>query len=177
MSTVLVLGTFDLLHPGHVKFLRQAAFYGDKLVVALNTDEFVNAYKRPPIMTYDERAEMLRSLRLVDAVFPNFGGYDSKPAIVHAQKCFPMERLVIVHGDDWTGESYLKQLDVTREWLDQREITIEYVPYTTSISTTDLIRRIKKPPVCKCSGRCVGQGVLDDAARHMHEPERTCREA
>lgn len=176
MKRVLVLGTFDLLHPGHLEFLWQAAKHGDSLVVALNTDEFVNEYKRPPIMTYQERARMLRALRIVDDVFPNFGGYDSKPAITHAQKR-AMDPLVIVHGDDWTGAAYLKQLDVTQDWLDQRGITIEYVPYTEGVSTTDIIRRIKAPPLCRCAGLCVGQGVLDDQARHMHEPERTCREA
>lgn len=176
MKRVLVLGTFDLLHPGHVSFLKAAASQGDELWVALNTDDFVGRYKRPVIMTYEERATMLRALRMVDKVFPNFGAEDSKPAIIHAQK-HTLDPLVIVHGSDWMGDDYMKQLQVTDDWLLQRGIGIKYVPYTEGISTTDLIRRIKAPPPCTCAGRCVGQGVLDDRARHAHDPERKCRES
>jgi glycerol-3-phosphate cytidylyltransferase len=142
VTCVLVLGTFDLLHPGHVQFLEQAAVFGDELWVALNPDDFVRRYKRPPILTYEERATMLRALSVVDHVFPNFGAEDSKPAIIHARK-HTLEPMVIVHGDDWTGESYLRQLQVTEEWLTDRDIRIEYVPYTASISTTDLIERCR----------------------------------
>lgn len=176
MKRVLVLGTFDLLHPGHIRFLEKARTVGDELVVALNTDDFVERYKRPPIMTYEERATMLRALKVVYAVFPNFGGEDSKPAIIHAQKD-RLDPIVIVHGSDWMGDSYMKQLQVTEDWLLQRGIGIKYVPYTEGISTTDLIRRIKTPPPCTCAGRCVGQAVLDDNARHRHDPERVCRES
>jgi glycerol-3-phosphate cytidylyltransferase len=176
MRRVLVLGTFDLLHPGHIAFLNAARSVGEELVVALNTDDFVNRYKRPPIMTYEERATMLRSLKVVDGVFPNFGSEDSKPAIIHAQK-HTLDPIVIVHGSDWMGDSYLKQLQVTPEWLMERGIKIEYVPYTEGISTTDLIRRIKEPPPCTCVGMCVGQFVLDENAYAAHAPERKCRKS
>lgn len=174
LTRVLVLGTFDLLHPGHVNFLREARYLGDELWVALNTDDFVERYKRPPIFTFEERRQMLKALRDVDIVFPNFGSEDSKPAIIHARKG-TLEPMIIAHGDDWTGEDYMRQLDVTEEWLQARDIRIEYVPYTAGVSTTDIIRRIRPVPACSCGEVCIGQTALDEQAELLHMPERRCR--
>lgn len=177
MKRVLVLGSFDLLHPGHLSLLRKAATFGDQLWVAVNSDEFMARYKRPPIMKLKERMDMLSALSLVDEVFPNFGGEDSKPAIVHANKG-AHDGLVIVHGDDWTGESYLQQLGVTQEWLDQRMIEIEYVPYTQGVSTSDILRRVADmdmTPFCRCGTMCVGQSVLDDQTEYGVAPRRKCK--
>ena len=49
----------------------------------------------------------------------------------------------IIHGDDWTGDAYLKQMGMTQEFLDENEIKLAYVPYTKSISTSDIIKRLK----------------------------------
>lgn len=106
------------------------------MVVALNSDEFVERYKgRRPIMGYEERWLMLRSCRFVDRVISNAGEEDSKPAIV-ASSCH-----VIVHGDDWTGPSYLEQLGVTEEWLERHGVYLEHPRYTPGISTTEVIAR------------------------------------
>lgn len=177
MKRVLVLGSFDLTHAGHVRFLKQAANLGEDLWVALNTDDFIRRYKRPPILTYAERKEMLSALSVVDAVFPNFGSEDSKPAIVYANKG-ASDGLVIVHGDDWTGADYLRQLQVTEEWLDQRMIEIAYVPYTASVSTTMILDRIALMDTtlfCRCGTVCVGQSVLDDQAEFNILPRRRCK--
>lgn len=176
MKRVLVLGSFDLTHAGHVRFLKQAAAFGDELWIALNSDDFMRRYKREPILTYGERLDVLRALRVVDNVFPNFGAEDSKPAIVYAGK--GTDELVIVHGDDWTGEAYLEQLQVTPEWLDQRMITIEYVPYSKGVSTTEILDRVRGrdyTPFCRCGTRCVGQAVLDDQTEHGIAPRRRCK--
>lgn len=70
MKKVLVGGCFDLIHYGHIVFLKEAKKQGDYLVVALESDENVKRYKgeNRPIHTQKERAEMLRSIRLVDEV-------------------------------------------------------------------------------------------------------------
>ena len=74
-------GTFDLLHAGHIAFLRRCAELG-RVVVSLNTDEFISAYKgRPPVMSYSEREAVLLGCRYVDEVVPNRGGADSRIAI------------------------------------------------------------------------------------------------
>ena len=67
---VLANGVFDLLHVGHVRYLRAAKALGDVLLVALNSDASVRRLKGPgrPIMTDDERAELVAALDPVDAV-------------------------------------------------------------------------------------------------------------
>lgn len=134
MIRVYVPGTFDCLHVGHLNLLDFAATLGE-VWVSLNTDEFAERYKRRPVYSLDDRIRIVESLRVVDEVIVNEGGEDSKPSIL---ECSPT---YIVHGNDWTGESYLKQLGVTEEWLDQLGITILYPPYTPNISTTEVIER------------------------------------
>ena len=78
-------GTFDLIHSGHVEFLkacRRLAGNSGRVIVSLNSDAFIEAYKgRRPVMSFDERATVLRELRSVDQVIENWGGADSKQAI------------------------------------------------------------------------------------------------
>lgn len=128
-------GTFDLFHPGHVNLFRAAKEIAKEVIVALNTDEFAARYKRPPIMALPERMIMVESCKYVDLVTVNEGGEDSKPAIL---RCRPD---AILHGDDWTGDSLMKQMGLTHEFLRQHGIAMEYVPYTCGISSTDLERR------------------------------------
>jgi glycerol-3-phosphate cytidylyltransferase len=133
-------GTFDLFHSGHVRFLKQCkriAGKGGKVVVSLNRDEFIEAYKgKSPVMSFDERAEVLQGCRFVDEVISNDGDADSKIAILKVQPNF------VVIGDDWAKKDYYAQMQFTQDWLDEREIGLIYVPYTAGVSTTDLKRRI-----------------------------------
>ena len=133
-------GTFDLIHSGHVRLLRacrRIAGQDGQVVVALNTDAFIEAYKgKPPVMSFDERAEVLKALKYVDDVIPNYAGADSKPAISKVKPNF------IVIGSDWANKDYYAQMQFTRGWLDSKGIQLVYVPYTLGISTTDLKERI-----------------------------------
>jgi glycerol-3-phosphate cytidylyltransferase len=134
--TVYTGGTFDLIHSGHVNFLRQCAEIG-QVTVALNTDEFIKAYKgKPPIMTYNERKAVLWELRCVHKVIANEGGSDSTQAIE------AVDPDVIAIGSDWARRDYYKQMGFTQDWLDERNIMLLYIPYTQGISTTELKRRI-----------------------------------
>lgn len=129
-------GTFDLFHSGHVNFLKRCSELGD-VVVSLNTDEFISTYKgKPPIMSYEERAEVLLACRWVDDVIPNEGGTDSKIAI---QKVKPN---LIVIGSDWARKDYYAQMGFTQDWLDERGIGLVYIPYTQGISSTDIKKRL-----------------------------------
>jgi cytidyltransferase-like protein len=130
-------GTFDLIHSGHVNFLRACAEIGD-VTVALNTDEFIEQYKgKPPIMSYYERFEVLSEFRCVTNIIPNSGGTDSKPSIELA-----MPDIVAI-GSDWARKDYYKQMGFDQDWLDERGISLIYIPYTPGISTTELKRRIQ----------------------------------
>lgn len=133
-------GTFDLFHSGHVRFLKQCkriAGVDGKVLVSLNRDEFIEAYKgKAPVMSFDERKEVLQACRFVDEVICNFADADSKPAIESVQPNF------VVIGDDWAKKDYYAQMQFTQDWLDAREIGLIYVPYTSGVSTTELKRRI-----------------------------------
>jgi glycerol-3-phosphate cytidylyltransferase len=133
-------GTFDLLHSAHIRFLkacRRLAGQDGRVVVALNSDAFIQAYKgSSPIMSFDERRELLLGCRYVDAVVSNIGGADSKPSIEQVMPDY------VVIGDDWARKDYYAQMQFTREWLDQMDIQLVYVPYTPGISTTDIKKRI-----------------------------------
>jgi len=133
-------GTFDLFHAGHVKFLKRCqeiAGTAGSVTVSLNTDEFIYEYKKvKPILSYEERFEVLSSCKFVDYVVPNIGGADSKPVIV---ECEPD---VIAIGSDWARKDYCKQMQFDQDWLDDRNISLIYIPYTKGISSTLIKQKI-----------------------------------
>jgi glycerol-3-phosphate cytidylyltransferase len=128
-------GTFDLFHSGHVNFLRKCYQLG-RVVVSLNTDEFIEAYKgKPPVCSFEERAAVLRACRWVDAVVANVDGKDSRTTIEIVQPDY------VAIGTDWARKDYYLQMGFTQDWLDERDISLIYIPYTHSISTTKLKAR------------------------------------
>jgi len=135
---IYVGGTFDILHPGHLNFLKQASRIGT-VVVGLNSDAFAGRYKRVPIFTYDERKVMLEATRYVDQVVENEGDEDSRPAILKARAKY------VAHGDDWVGDSLMLQMGLTKDWLDEHGIILIYIPYTKGVSTSDIISRCRRP--------------------------------
>jgi len=129
-------GTFDLIHSGHVNFLRRCAEIGT-VTVALNTDEFIASYKgKPPVMSYNERFEVLSEFRCVTNIIPNKNGADSRETILDVSPD------VIAIGSDWARKDYYKQMGFTQDWLDDYDIWLTYIPYTKGISTTELKRRM-----------------------------------
>lgn len=133
-------GTFDLFHAGHINFLKRCqeiAGIAGTVTVALNTDEFIYEYKKKtPILSYQERAVVLEACRYVNFVVPNIGGADSKPAI---EECKPD---VIAIGSDWARRDYYKQMQFDQDWLDERNISLIYIPYTKGISSTLIKQKI-----------------------------------
>jgi glycerol-3-phosphate cytidylyltransferase len=135
--TVYTGGTFDLLHAGHIAFLKRCSELG-RVVVSLNTDQFIADYKgKSPVMTYAEREAVLMACRYVDDVIPNAGGADSRIAIEY---CNPD---LIVIGSDWARRDYYEQMNFTQSWLDERGIGLCYIPYTQGISSTEIKKRIR----------------------------------
>jgi glycerol-3-phosphate cytidylyltransferase len=130
-------GTFDLPHYGHLNFLKQCSKIADEIIVSLNTDEFIYEYKKNyPIMNYEERKKTLEFFPYIHKVIPNIGGIDSKPAIVSVKPDF------IAIGDDWAKKDYYKQMQFTQEWLDENNIVLIYLAYTTGISSSEIKNRI-----------------------------------
>jgi glycerol-3-phosphate cytidylyltransferase len=141
MSIVYNGGTYDLFHSGHVNILkrcRDIAGPDGKVVVALNTDDFVYQFKnKRPICTEEERMAVLLGCKYVDEVIMNVGGQDSKITIDMVKPDY------IVTGSDWAQRDYHAQMSFTQEWLDERGIGLVYVPYTKAISSTDIRKRMQ----------------------------------
>jgi len=112
MKTVMVNGTFDILHPGHVALLNTARSYGDALVVAIDTDRRVRELKGPdrPINNQIFRRIMLSNLKAVDIVEL----FDSKEELIELMKRYQPD--VYVKGSDWkhdtksTAHQYCKEV-------------------------------------------------------------------
>lgn len=134
-SRIYIGGTFDLLHSGHIELFRRASKHG-KVVVSLNKDEFAARYKRKPVMPLNERFAVIEAIKYVDEVMINSGDEDSKPAILEARATH------ILHGDDWTGESLMKQMDLTEKWLKEHDIEMYYLPYTPHVSSSKIYEAI-----------------------------------
>jgi len=128
-------GTFDLFHAGHVNFLKRCqeiAGVGGRVVVALNIDEFIFKYKKKkPILSFQQRKDVLDSCRYVDEVVENSGGEDSKITIEMVQSVD-----VIAIGSDWATKNYYAQMQFDQDWLDSKNISLIYIPYTKGISST-----------------------------------------
>ena len=133
---VLANGCFDLLHTGHLFYLRKAAALGDALFIALNGDASVRALKGPsrPVQNQNERAYMMAALDFVDTVFI----FDT-PRL--DQEILALNPDVYAKAGDYTRES----LDSDeRKALDQVNADIQFVPFMEGYSTTQLIARIAK---------------------------------
>jgi D-beta-D-heptose 7-phosphate kinase/D-beta-D-heptose 1-phosphate adenosyltransferase len=130
---VFTNGCFDILHPGHTRYLHAARTLGDYLVVAVNTDQSVRAIKGEgrPILSQDARTELLASLSCVDGVVI----FDEENPLRVIQYLVPH---VLVKGGDWKEEEIIGADVVQKAGGEVRRI-----PYISGFSTTDLIKKIK----------------------------------
>jgi len=132
---VFTNGCFDILHPGHTRYLCTARGLGDHLIVAVNSDRSVRAIKGPerPIQTEQARAEMLAALVCVDTVII-FDEDDPKKVI---QYLVPD---ILVKGGDW-AEDEIIGADVVKEAGGE----VKRIPFVEGFSTTGLLDKIRKP--------------------------------
>ena len=131
---VFTNGCFDLLHPGHVRYLDQARRLGDALVVALNSDQSVRAIKGEgrPILSESERAEVMAALEAVDYVTI----FDEETPRELIASLLPD---ILVKGGDWAPDQI-----VGREEVEAAGGKVLSLPYVEGSSTTDIINRIKE---------------------------------
>ncbi len=133
-TIVFTNGCFDLLHAGHIHFLRQCRALGQVVVVGLNSDASVRAQNKAagrPIVPQDERAEVLAALSLVDYVVI----FDEPtPAAVIERVCPD----VLVKGEDWADKGV-----VGREFVEARGGRVVLVPLKPGLSTTSVVERIR----------------------------------
>src|SRR5215210_2937835 len=133
---VFTNGCFDLLHPGHVSYLRAARSLGDALVVGLNSDASIKRLKGPsrPVVSEKDRAIMLEALESVDAII--LFGEDTPVRLMRE-----LEPAVYVKGGDYRVED-LPEAEVAREFGAE----VRIIPFETGYSTSALIEKIKSIP-------------------------------
>jgi D-beta-D-heptose 7-phosphate kinase/D-beta-D-heptose 1-phosphate adenosyltransferase len=135
-TVVFTNGVFDILHPGHTRYLRDARALGDVLIVGINSDRSARALgKAPdrPINSEAERAEVLSALSSVDAVV--VFDEETPHEIVTL-----MQPDILVKGADW-GENAI----VGRDIVEARGGKVVRIPLAEGYSTTRIIDRIKLP--------------------------------
>jgi rfaE bifunctional protein nucleotidyltransferase chain/domain len=132
-SIVFTNGVFDLLHPGHVRYLQHARRLGDLLVVAVNSDRSVRAVKGSdrPITPEAERAEILAALASVDVVV--IFDADTPYEVIAA-----LQPDVLVKGADWAEDAI-----VGREIVEARGGRVVRMAIASGYSTTAIIDRVR----------------------------------
>jgi rfaE bifunctional protein nucleotidyltransferase chain/domain len=133
---VFTNGVFDILHPGHLRYLQQARALGDVLIVGLNSDASVRRNKGPerPINSEDERREILLALECVDAVV--IFDEETPAEIIRA-----IQPDVLVKGADWAEDAI-----VGRDTVEAHGGRVVRVPIEQGHSTTEIIRKIRALP-------------------------------
>lgn len=133
-TVVFTNGVYDLLHPGHIRYLQAARALGDALIVGVNSDRSVRANKGPsrPINPESERAEMIAALACVDAaiVFDE----DTPREIIGR-----LQPDILVKGADWAEDAI-----VGRDVVEARGGRVVRMPIEPGFSTTSLIERITR---------------------------------
>lgn len=102
MKIILVSGGFDPIHSGHIEYLKSARKYGNKLIVALNSDSWLEKKKGKPFMTFSERKSILIAIKYVDEVI-DFKD-DEKGSCINAidkvKKLYPNDKIFLANGGD-----------------------------------------------------------------------------
>ena len=126
-------GCFDILHPGHIRYLKEAKKFGDILIVALNSDKSVRRLKgkNRPVFSENDRVEILSSLEFVDYIII-FNELSPKKLILS------LKPDIQVKGGDYKEEEVLEK--ETMEKIGGRVII---VPYYKGYSTTEIINKLR----------------------------------
>lgn len=131
-TVIFTNGCFDLMHPGHVRYLQQARTLGDKLIVALNSDRAVRELKGParPVLRAEERAEVMAALGCVDyvTIFDDISPRETIAALLPD---------VLVKGGDWDVAQIIGRAEV--EAAGGKVLNL---PFVAGVSTTKIIERI-----------------------------------
>lgn len=126
---VFTNGCFDIIHIGHIKYLREAKALGDILIIGLNSDTSISRIKpKRPINSQNHRTEVLSSLEMVDYV--TLFDEDSPYKLIKF-----LQPDILVKGGDWKKEDIVG-FDIAKETYS--------LPYFEGISTTEIIEKIKK---------------------------------
>lgn len=133
MTIGYTAGVYDLFHVGHLNLLKNAKGMCDKLIVGVTTDDLVSYKGKHAMIPFEDRLEIVRSIKYVDAVVPQ----DNMDKLTMCKKLGASYLFV---GDDWYGtekwQNYEKEFEAAG-------IKIIYFPYTKGISSTKITEALK----------------------------------
>ena len=135
MKTIITYGTFDLFHIGHLRLLQRAKKLGDRLIVAVSTDEFNSIKGKKTTVPFSERIEIVSSIKYVDLVLPENDWQQKREDIKQHQVH------TFVMGDDWLGK-----FDDLKAFCN-----VIYLKRTEGISSTQLKNAIRAPLTENCA--------------------------
>ncbi len=123
---VYTVGTFDLLHVGHLALLEYCKTLGDKLVVGVASDEVVASYKRNvPVIPLNQRMKMLKALKCVDDVV----FYDK---LEYVTNCKELDVDIFVIGEDWGDKPHNIAVEKYLKSKGKKIVQVNYNPQTSS---------------------------------------------
>ena len=125
---VLTYGTFDMFHIGHLNLLNRLKSLGDKLIVAVSTDEFNSIKGKKTLIPFEQRALIVQNIKCVDIVIAE-ENWEQK---IYDIKKYNVDIFAI--GDDWQGK-----FDFLKDYCE-----VIYLPRTQNISTTELKKELNK---------------------------------
>jgi glycerol-3-phosphate cytidylyltransferase len=121
-KTVITYGTFDMFHIGHLRLLKRLSDMGNKLIVAVSTDEFNELKGKKSLISYAQRVEIVEAIKYVDIVIPE-KNWEQKIEDIKQYKAD-----IFCMGDDWEGK-----FDFLQEFCE-----VVYLQKTKDISTSQL---------------------------------------
>ncbi len=133
MKVVYTVGTFDMVHVGHLDLLEYCASLGDKFIVGVASDEVVGSYKRNvPIIPLEQRMRMLKALDCVDDVV----SYDT---LEYVSNCKKLNVDVFVIGEDWGNKAHNIAVE---KYLKSKGASIVQVSYNPLTSSTKIKQNV-----------------------------------
>jgi glycerol-3-phosphate cytidylyltransferase len=125
-KTVYTVGTFDLLHVGHLALLEYCKTLGDVLAVGVASDQVVNSYKpNVPVIPLEQRVSMLEALRCVDSVRPYH-------TLDYVDGCKELDADIFVIGEDWGAKPHNLAVEAYLESKGKQVVQILYDARTSS---------------------------------------------
>ena len=132
MTIGYTTGVFDLFHIGHLNLMKNAKGMCDKLIVGVTVDELVTYKGKKAMIPFEDRIEIVRSIKYVDAAVPQ---YDMNKL----EACKKLGATYLFVGDDWYGTEKWKAYE---KEFEAEGIKIIYFPYTKGVSSTQITKAL-----------------------------------